>query len=161
MRKAVPQGALSIRRVVDARYIGQGHELTLPLPDNDLEPGYAARLRTQFEQLYKAVYGVTMPGQDVELVTWSVTVSSAPEPPMRRGSVSKRTTLAPPAKRTVYEPALGRVTDFAVYQRDDLAPGDELAGPALIEEAQTTTVVPASFTAYIESGGMIVMERKK
>ena len=53
------------------------------------------------------------------------------------------------------------MTDFAVYQRGDLAPGDEFAGPALIEEAQTTTVVPASFAAYIESGGMIVMERKK
>ena len=45
--------------------------------------------------------------------------------------------------------------------RNRLAPRDELAGPALIEEPQTTTVVPASFAAYIESGGMIVMERKK
>src|SRR4029078_11216837 len=69
VRKAVPHGALAARRVVDARYIGQGHELTLTLPDNDLEAGYATRLRTQFEQLYKTVYGVTMPGQHVELVT--------------------------------------------------------------------------------------------
>ena len=161
VRKAVPHGALAARRVVDARYIGQGHELTLTLPDNDLEAGYSTRLRTQFEQLYKTVYGVTMPDQDVELVTWSVTVSSAPELPMRRESVAKRATAARHAKRAVYEPALGRMTDFAVYQRGDLAPGDEFAGPALIEEAQTTTVVPASFAAYIESGGMIVMERKK
>ena len=161
VRKAVPQGALSVRRVVDARYIGQGHELTLALPGGDLEPGYAAQVRTQFEQLYKTVYGVTLPGQDVELVTWSVTVSSAPEAPLRREPVARRATNAGHAKRSVYEPALGRMTEFTVYQRNDLAAGDELAGPTLIEEAQTTTVVPASFTAYIESGGMIVMERKK
>ena len=52
------------------------------------------------------------------------------------------------------------MADFAVYRRDDLAPGDELSGPALIEEAQTTTVVPASFAAYIDRVGTIVMERR-
>jgi N-methylhydantoinase A len=161
VRKAVPQGTLSIRRAVDARYIGQGHELTLALPENDLGADDASRLRAQFEQLYKTVYGVTMPDQDVELVTWSVTVSSERELPASRKPVQKRPTTARHAKRSVYEPALGRTTEFAVYQRDDLAPGDELAGPALIEEPQTTTVVPASFAAYIESGGMIVMERSK
>jgi N-methylhydantoinase A len=161
VREAVPQGTLSIRRAVDARYIGQGHELTLALPENDLGADDASRLRAQFEQLYKTVYGVTLPDQDVELVTWSVTVSSERELPASRKPVQRRATAARHARRSVYEPALGRTTEFAVYQRIDLAPGDELAGPALIEEPQTTTVVPASFTAYIESGGMIVMERSK
>jgi N-methylhydantoinase A len=161
VRKAVPQGTLSVRRAVDARYIGQGHELTLALPEGDLGTVDASRLRAQFEQLYQTVYGVTMPDQDVELVTWSVTVSSERELPASRKPVQNRATSARHAKRSVYEPALGRTTEFAVYQRNDLAPGDELAGPALIEEPQTTTVVPASFAAYIESGGMIVMERSK
>ena len=161
VRKAAPRGTLSMRRAVDARYIGQGHELTLALAESDLGADDAARLRAQFEQLYQTVYGVTMPDQDVELVTWSVTVSSERELPASRKPVQKRATTARHAKRSVYEPALGRATEFAVYQRDDLAPGDELAGPALIEEPQTTTVVPASFAAYIESGGMIVMERSK
>jgi N-methylhydantoinase A len=161
VRKAVPQGTLSIRRAVDARYIGQGHELTLALPENDLGADDASRLRARFEQLYKTVYGVTLPDQDVELVTWSVTVSSEQELPASRKPVQRRATAARHARRSVYEPALGRTTEFAVYQRNDLAPGDELAGPALIEEPQTTTVVPASFAAYIESGGMIIMERSK
>jgi N-methylhydantoinase A len=49
---------------------------------------------------------------------------------------------------------------FAVYQRDDLAPGCELAGPALIEEGQTTTVVPASFTLFVDGAGYLVMESR-
>ncbi|MGH8704691.1 MAG: hydantoinase/oxoprolinase family protein, partial [Burkholderiales bacterium] len=84
VRQAVPQGALSIRRAVDARYIGQGHELTLALPEKDLEAADAQRLRAQFERLYHSVYGVKMLDQDVELVTWSVTVAAAagkPVPP--------------------------------------------------------------------------------
>jgi N-methylhydantoinase A len=49
---------------------------------------------------------------------------------------------------------------FAVYQRDDLEPGCELSGPALIEEGQTTTVVPASFTLYVDGAGYLVMESR-
>jgi N-methylhydantoinase A len=161
VREAALRGALSTRRCVDARYIGQGHELTLALPEGTLEAEDAGRLRAQFERLYQSVYGVTMPDQDVELVTWSVTVSSPTEPHAASRSVARRVAAAARAHRDVYEPALGRVTEFSVYRRDDLAPGDELVGPALIEEAQTTTVVPASFTAYIEAAGMIVMERRK
>jgi N-methylhydantoinase A len=117
-------------------------------------------LRTQFERLYQTVYGVTMPDQDVELVTWSVTVSSPTDAPAPHQHVARRAAPAAHSRRSVYEPALGSMADFAVYRRDDLAPGDELGGPALIEEPQTTTVVPASFTAYIDRVGTIVMERR-
>jgi N-methylhydantoinase A len=160
VRQAVAQGALTIRRSVDARYIGQGFDLTLVLPEGDLKAADAQRLRAQFERLYQTVYGVTMPDQDVELVTWSVTASSPTDTPEPHQQVVRRAASSAHSRRSVYEPALGRMADFAVYRRDDLAPGDELGGPALIEEAQTTTVVPASFTAYIDSVGTIVMERR-
>jgi N-methylhydantoinase A len=160
VRQAVAQGALTIRRSVDARYIGQGFDLTLALPEGDLEAADTQRLRAQFERLYQTVYGVTMPDQDVELVTWSVTASSPTEAPAPHQQVARRAAPAAHSRRRVYEPALGSIADFAVYRRDDLAPGDELSGPALIEEAQTTTVVPASFTAYIDNVGTIVMERR-
>ena len=105
--------------------------------------------------MYGSIYGVTMPGQDVEFVTWSVTVS-APSDAARRRAKPVQRQPAPPARsrRHVYEPALGRMADFAVYRRDDLAPGSELAGPALIEEGQTTTVVPASFTLSVDGVGL-------
>ncbi|HEX5612981.1 MAG TPA: hydantoinase/oxoprolinase family protein [Burkholderiales bacterium] len=160
VRQALPDAPVTVRRAVDARYIGQGHELTLPLPDRSLGEEDAQRLRGQFEQLYRSVYGVTLPGQDVELVTWSVTVSDPIEEPAARRPVTRRPADAPRSRREVYEPALGRMTEFAVYQRADLSSGEALPGPALIEEAQTTTVVPASFTAYIEGEGRIVLERR-
>jgi N-methylhydantoinase A len=101
-----------------------------------------------------------MPDQDVELVTWSVTVSAPSATPLPAKPVQKHAAPPPRAQRQVYEPALGRMVSFAVYRRDDLAPGGELAGPALIEEGQTTTVVPASFTLFVDGAGYLVMERR-
>jgi len=160
VRRAVPDGDLAIRRVVDMRYIGQGHELQLALPDGALQREDAQRLRAQFETLYGSVYGVTMPDQDVEFVTWSVTVSAPSETPVPAKPTPKRAAPPPRVRRSVYEPALGRMSDFAVYRRADLEPGSELVGPALIEEGQTTTVVPASFTLHVDGAGYLVMESR-
>jgi N-methylhydantoinase A len=160
VRRAVPEGDLGIRRVVDLRYIGQGHELQLALPDGTLQTEDARRLRGQFETLYGSIYGVTMPDQDVEFVTWSVTVSAPSDAPVAAKPVQKHAAPPPRSRRDVYEPALGRMTAFAVYQRGDLEPGRELAGPALIEEGQTTTVVPASFTLHVDGAGYLVMESR-
>jgi N-methylhydantoinase A len=160
VRRAVPDGDLALGRVVDVRYIGQGHELQLALPDGRLELADVHRLRTQFEEMYGAIYGVTMPGQDVEFVTWSVTVSAPSDAPLPAKPVPKHPAPAPRSRRDVYEPALGRMTAFSVYRRDDLASGSELAGPALIEEGQTTTVVPASFTLHVDGAGYLVMESR-
>jgi N-methylhydantoinase A len=160
VRRAVPEGDLAIRRVVDLRYIGQGHELQLALPDGTLQNEDARRLRGQFETLYGSIYGVTMPDQDVEFVTWSVTVSAPSDPPVAAKPVQKRAAPPPRSRRDVYEPALGRLTAFAVYERGDLEPGCELAGPALIEEGQTTTVVPSSFMLHVDGAGYLVMENR-
>ncbi|PYO13943.1 MAG: methylhydantoinase, partial [Candidatus Rokuibacteriota bacterium] len=160
VRRAVPDGDLTIRRVVDVRYIGQGHELQLALPEGALHAEDARRLRAQFEALYGSIYGVTMPDQDVEFVTWSVTVSAPSESPLPAKPVLKHPAPPPRSQRNVYEPALGRMAAFAVYQRDDLDPGCELVGPALIEEGQTTTVVPASFTLFVDGARYLVMESR-
>jgi N-methylhydantoinase A len=158
VRRAVPDGALGVRRVVDVRYIGQGHELQLALPAGPLGADDARRMRAQFEALYGSIYGVTMPGQDVEFVTWSVTVEAPSDAPMPAKTVPRHPAPPPRSRRAVYEPALGRMTDFAVYRREDLAPGSRLAGPALIEEGQTTTVVPVSFALHVDGAGYLVME---
>jgi N-methylhydantoinase A len=160
VRRAVPDGDLAVRRVVDMRYIGQGHELQLALPQGPLQSEDARRLRSEFEKLYGSIYGVTMPDQDVEFVTWSVTVSAPSDAPVPAKPVQKHAAPAPRSRRDVYEPALGRMIDFAVYRRDDLDSGSELIGPALIEEGQTTTVVPASFTLHVDGTGYLVMESR-
>jgi N-methylhydantoinase A len=161
VRRAVPEGDLAVQRVVDVRYIGQGHELQLVLPGGSLRAEDARHLRVRFEELYGSIYGVTMPDQDVEFVTWSVTVAAPSETPLPAKLVPRHAAPPPRSRRDVYEPALGRMVAFAVYRRQDLVPGGELAGPALIEEGQTTTVVPASFTLVVDGAGYLVMESRE
>jgi len=160
VRQAAAKGALTTRCVVDARYVGQGHELTITLPAETLDAADAAGLRAQFEALYRTVYGLTMPDQDVELITWAVMVSAEAEPPTPPPAVARRPASAPASRRSVYEPTLGRMAEFAVYARASLEPGMELAGPALIEESQTTTVVPASFALHVDGAGTLILESR-
>ena len=61
----------------------------------------------------------------------------------------------------MFDTGVGRRVDYAVHQRQVLAPGDSIKGPALIVEAETTTVVPSSFDATINAVGQIVLTRKE
>ena len=141
------------------RYVGQGHEIEVELPGRALAPADVAALRDGFDAVYTRLYGRTIPHMDVEILTWAVTVSTAAEPPARAPKPRRR--AAPPARRTVPLFDSGRTdyVDAAVWHRDDLKPGTRVEGPALIVEAQTTTVVAPGFLADVDGLGYIVMER--
>ena len=62
--------------------------------------------------------------------------------------------------RQIYDPSTGGMTDAALYWRFDLEPGATLPGPAVIAEDETSTVVPANFTAMIDLGHAIVLTRQ-
>jgi N-methylhydantoinase A len=151
----------TIQVIADCRYIGQGHEIRVSVPQRRLGPGDGAKLKSAFEALYEQVYGLRIPNQEVEAITWSVTVSSRAVPPRRASRVSARPAARPQRKRLIYDPALGKLVPVPVFWRFDLAPGATLRGPAIIAEHETSTVVGAKFRARINSLGYIVMERVK
>ena len=156
----VPGAELVETRIVDLRYVGQGHELRVTLPPRALARADVAEIRAAFEGQYKQIYGLAIAGMDVEIVTWSVTVSTRPAA-IARATAAKPAAAAPPlGRRTVYEPALGRMVEMPIYWRFDLVPGAAIEGPAIIAEHETSSVVPASFAARIDALGYIVMDRR-
>jgi N-methylhydantoinase A len=60
--------------------------------------------------------------------------------------------------RALTDPATGHRRDAAIYPRDALPPGAQLTGPALIVEDETTTIVPAGWSAIVNAGGQILLE---
>ena len=60
------------------RYIGQGHEIVVPLPERELVAADAAVLREAFEREYRALFSRTIPHAEVEILTWTLTVSTSP-----------------------------------------------------------------------------------
>ncbi|MBM3549670.1 MAG: hydantoinase/oxoprolinase family protein [Alphaproteobacteria bacterium] len=151
---------LSETRLVDVRYVGQGHELPMVLPNRALGADDLPDLRRRFEDRYRQIYGLALPQMAVEIVTWSVTVSTVPGAAERIASPAETSAAKPIGCRRVYEPALGGLVEMAVYRRPDLEPGATLDGPAVIVEDETTTIVPASFAAAINQRGDIVMESR-
>ena len=143
---------------VDMRYVGQGHELVVDLPARALRPDDLRALRDAFESLYRNSYGVTVPTQAVEVLTWSMTVI-ATMPSNASGEAKTVEDLAATAvgQRLLFDAKLGKTADAPLYQRADLVPGARIQGPAVIAEDETTTVVLPAWTARVDGHGHIVM----
>jgi N-methylhydantoinase A len=146
--------------VADCRYTGQGHEIRISVPVRTLRNADGATLKALFEKTYEQVYGLRIPNQQAEAITWSVTVSSRVKPPAKARPSGSRKAGTPRHSRKIYDPALGRLVNAPVYWRFDLKPGARLKGPAIIAEHETSTIVGARFTARIDSLGYIVMEQR-
>jgi N-methylhydantoinase A len=143
------------------RYVGQGHEIVVPLPARDLTPEDAGLLREAFQREYEALFSRTIPHAEVEILTWSLTVSTEPERPADSGSVASAVDQPLAAgRRRLFDPETGESMEVPVYWRPDLALGARLTGPAVIAEDETTTFVTAAFDAAINAQGCIVLERR-
>lgn len=158
---AIGKEKLRVIRIADFRYIGQGHEIRVALPDGQLKASDGPKLRQAFEKLYKRLYGLIIPNMEIEAVTWSVTVSSTPPKVARAGKPRPAKAPKPRKQRQVYDQALGKTVSMPVYWRFDMKPGTRIKGPAIIAENETSTLVGAHFHAQLDSLGYIVLERVK
>ena len=160
VRPAAPGAELTEARTAYMRYIGQGHEITVDLPVRPLDAKDAANLQAGFDDAYTALYGRTIPGLDVEVLSWTLTLKSVVPEPERVHDVAAKPAPEPRSRREVFDSATERTVEAPVYARADLEPGCTVAGPALIVEDQTTTVVSSSFDASVNALGYLVLERR-
>lgn len=152
-------GTLEERRTVFMRYAGQGYELGIDAPVRPYTPDDVAVLRRAFEDRYRALYSWTVPATDIELLGWSVVVSTPlPALPPSPG-VAQSYCPAPQGTQAVHDPASGTQVPVPVFWRPDLHPGASIPGPALIAEPETTTWLSAAFTAHLDGRGYIVCDR--
>ena len=157
---AAEDADLTVTRAVELRYVGQGHDLRVPLDDGPLTRDHSRVLKARFEDRYRAVYGLTIDGLDIQSISWAVTVSTEPAPVEPAEMPAARAAARAASNRNVYDSALGETVSCPVYSRPDLAPGVEVNGPVIIAEDETTTFVPAGFDAALNSLGYIVMEHR-
>lgn len=155
---AAGQEPLQVIRTASMRYAGQGHEITVVLPASDFAETDATALMSMFEERYREIYRRTVPGADVEILTWSVLVTTKTPPVRDWGAAPQAHVPAPRTQRDIYDKADGAPVSYAIYWRDDLRPGASMSGPAVIEEEETSTVIPAGMTATILPSGAILSE---
>jgi N-methylhydantoinase A len=161
VRAGVGEEALIEPRSAFMRYIGQGHEIVVPLPERALTEADATLLRASFEREYCALFSRIIPQAPIEILTWSLTVSTAPALARAAPAASGASFAAPEAgRRRIFDVETGIAVEVPVYWRPALDPGARLAGPAVIAEDETTTMVTAGFDAHIDAQGCIVLERR-
>ena len=137
----IATGGLSENRRAYMRYLGQGYEIAVDVPPD----ATAASLRDAFDTAYARLYGRVIPGLDVEVLSWTLTL---------QGGRPAGTALGAQDVPVAGDTKSGRVP------RDILGSGDRIDGPATIIEDQTSTVVPANFAACVDAGGNILLRRK-
>ncbi|TDH58861.1 hydantoinase/oxoprolinase family protein [Dankookia rubra] len=146
--------ARSVRRLADMRYIGQGSEITLALP----EPLTGSGVQAAFEAAYRALFGRTPPGAAAQFVTLRLS-ATAPMPgagqrlelPRHVGDAGLK------GHRRVFFEAGGWL-ETAVYDRYALPPGTTLSGPAVFEEDESTFIVGPGTAVRLLPDGSILAE---
>ncbi len=142
------------------RYVGQGHEIVVPLPERPLTDDDAATLQEAFDTEYIKLFRRALPNAEVEVLTWALSVSTRAQATTTMPAPDQQEASTAIGTRGLFDAESGTMIEVPIYVREDLAPGMRLAGPALIVEVQTSTLVPASFDAHIGAGGNIIMDRK-
>jgi N-methylhydantoinase A len=160
VRGAAPDGQWREVRRAFMRYLGQGYEIAVPVPDGRLEARHARDLHEAFETEYQRLYGRLIPDLDVELLSWTLTLVADEAPPAEPLPEPAPRAVTPHDHCAVFDADGLRERPAAVYRRTDLVPGDRLEGPALIVEDQTTTVVNANFTLRVDARACLVLERR-
>jgi N-methylhydantoinase A len=147
-----PASSVTLIFAADLRYLGQQSELTVQLDADPRRHHEAARIVAVFEGIYKKLYGVNPSHVPIELVTWRVT-ARGPIIPFSRAMELPAAPGRPKGERTVH--AWGDDLRVPVYERGTLAAAQQVTGPAIIEERETTTVIPPGWTAAVDKIGCI------
>jgi N-methylhydantoinase A len=148
------------RRAAFMRYVGQGHEITVALPNRRLTEADLVTLRQSFETDYAALFERPIPGAAIEVLSWSVLATTEPGNPARVGDVVRKPAGKAAGSRKFFDGRAGQVVEIPLYLRAKMTPGATIAGPAVIAEDETSTFVSTGFDAHIDGAGSIVMERK-
>ena len=158
IRESAVTGEATLARSADVRYVGQGFELNVPLALGALGPKELARLRQGFDEAYAARYGYANPKEPVEVVNWKLTALGAGPTvalpkyePQAGGNAAK-------GSRRAYFPERGGYIDCPVYDRYRLGPRMEFSGPAVIEERESTTVLPPGCVARVDDYATLLVK---
>lgn len=148
-----------VERQVSMRYKGQGWEIPVRVGPGRFDQFSAEALGNEFTKAYEQFFGRAIKDLAIEVVSWSVRVASVVERPDALVPAQATTPVVADRTRPVHDPVLGATVESAIVDRDTFEPGSYLDGPAVIIEAQTTTVLGSHHRAVAEVDGSLRISR--
>ncbi|HET9488544.1 MAG TPA: hydantoinase/oxoprolinase family protein [Methylomirabilota bacterium] len=160
-RAGVAAADVQVTRLAEMRYLGQGHEVEAAVPAGELSAASLSLITAAFEAAYRALYHRLPQGVPIEVLNWRVTLSG-PRPALRLGAAAGGTaaTVAPALKttRSAYFSEARGFIPTPVYDRYRLGPGISFAGPAILEERESTAVIGPGARCRVDEDLTIVVE---
>jgi N-methylhydantoinase A len=151
-----------LTRLLDLRYPHQGYTLPVPCP-NPVANDDLGKLKSAFDDLHRQVYGQSAPKEDAEIVTFRVQAEiqvprlSLPSIESGAGDAS----VAAKGKRPLFDIESNKFVDAGVYERAKLKAGQQLVGPAIIEQFDATTVMLSGQVATVDATGTLIIENRE
>jgi N-methylhydantoinase A len=165
-RSAVDQGSFGApvteTRTAYMRYVGQGHEIPVPLPAYVLGDEDIALIRARYDQEYARFFDRPVPGSDVEIMSYAVVVTTVVDAvaPLPHNDSLFAVEATPVRTQPVRDTTTGNVSPWAIYDRTALVPGATLPGPAIVAEDETSTLISPGWTATVNGLGYLELVRE-
>lgn len=154
-REGVANERVSFELGVDVRYVGQSHHLTIELEDVPVTADTFVEVRKRYDRLHDTTYGFSEKSEPCEIVKLRVVgVGHIPKPSLSEGGNEVAKAIDGVRTREVYFTGMGFLKT-AVHSRYGLNQGNKIAGPAVIEEAESTILVPPNWEARTEKHDVI------
>ena len=151
-------------RIAYMRYVGQGHEIPVPLPPRALGVEDVPMIRAAYDTEYTRFYDRPVPGSDVEIMSYAVLVQTVPVDDPGTPVAGDDAVFAPDAARArtqfVRDTTTGEASEWPVHDRAPLAPGVHITGPAIIAEDETSTLISQGWSATVNGLGYIELTRE-
>jgi N-methylhydantoinase A/oxoprolinase/acetone carboxylase beta subunit len=151
-----------VQRIVEARYLGQGYELRVDVGSGAIDDAWAERLRADFHDIHEREYSRRFEDSDIEVPNIRVRgIGLMPEletPEVEAGEESPEAALR--HEGDAWFLVDGELTEVSTryYDREALKAGNRLSGPAIVNQYDSTTVIPPGIDAHVDRFGNIVIE---
>ena len=159
-REGLAPEDVSLLRLADVRYLGQGYELQVPVSGGEVTAEEIARVFDRFHDAHRRAYGYASPESPLEIVNLRTTaIAALPQPTLE--AVERKGEKDPERARGGFRDVFfeNEAVNTAVYDRTALISGDVVKGPAIVEQLDSTTVVWPAQTATVDPYGNLMLER--
>ncbi|MCX7144001.1 MAG: hydantoinase/oxoprolinase family protein [Proteobacteria bacterium] len=156
--RTVNPAELAYEYSVDMRYVGQGYDVNAALPQGTSSANAVAAMRASFERTYLKLYGRIFADLPLEVMTFRLS-ASAKRRVVDSGSVgSPEHGDGKTGTRRAFCPRKRTWIDFTVHSRAAIAAGVKISGPAIVEENESTTVVPSGGEVCADAHGSLIIK---
>ena len=160
----VPADAIVFRYGVDARYAGQGNEITIWVGEGASWPATPEFVTAAFESEYRRIYGMAIPDVAVEAITWRLSASattSVVEPGEQVSTGAAAGQATPKGSRPMVFGRGVEAVETPVYDRAALGVGATFDGPAVVEERETTSVIRPGWSVEVAPDASLIARKKQ